>query len=181
MDAEHKRPLAAFVVVTVASALLLGQSFRSQAPSEDSPAATQASGRSTSSSAPSSSPASGQAVDGVSATPGTATVTVKSIGRAPMLFARGDNGLGVSIGAVRDPAKQGTGPVRTRDDDGAPSPQNPPEDTPVTPPKADPDGDGAPGKSGGRSRDPNGPHGPEGNPEPRNDGVPPTPPSHGPR
>ena len=182
MDAEHKRPLAAFVVVTVASALLLGQSLSSQSPAgDDATTAAQASSRSNSSSAPSSGPDSGQAVDGVSATPGTATHTVKSIGRAPMLFARGDGGLGVAIGAVQDPAKERTDPVRTRDNPEAPSPQNPPEDTPATPPKSDPDGDGAPGRSGGHSQGPKGPQGPEGKPEPRNDGVLPTPQSHGPQ
>jgi len=177
MDAEHKRPLAAFVVVTVASALLLGQSFRSQAPSEDSPAVTQTSGRSTSSSAPSGSPASGHAVEGITSTP-PATRIVKSIGRTPMLLARGDGGLGISVGAVKDPAGKQTDPVRTRDDDASPGPQGqpgPPDPTPSRGPKADPDGDGSPGNSGDHSQGPRGNHGPG------NDGVLPTPPSHGPQ
>lgn len=178
MDAEHKRPLAAFVVVAVASALLLGESLRSQSvpPADDGPAASRVSGQSTSSSGPSSSPASGQVVDGI--TPAPTTPTVKSIGRAPMLMARDDDGLGVSIGAVRDPAGKQTDPVRTRDNDASPGPQGqpePPEPKPSEGPPPDSDDDGSPGNSGGHSQGPRGNHGP------RNDGVHPTPQSHGPQ
>lgn len=172
MDAEHKRPLVAFVVVSATSALLLGQSLLAQSPSDDKPpGASQVSGQSDSSSGPPSSPASGQAVDGVTSTP--ATHVVKSIGRAPMLTAR-DDGLSVSIDAVKDPATKRTDPVKTRDHDGSPGPQgqpSPPEDKPATPPQSDPDGDGAPGSSGGHAQ---GPRGNNGN-GPRSEGVLPTP------
>ena len=179
MDAEHKRPLAAFVVVTVASALLLGQSLNAQSSSDDPTTAAQVSGRSTGSTAPSGSPANGQAVDGITSTPPTAP-TVKSIGRAPMLFARGDDGLGISVGAVTDPDTKQTDPVRTRDDDDAtPDPQGqpgPPESKPSGGPiKEGEDDDGSPGNSGDHSQGPGGGHGPH------NGGVHPTPPSHGPQ
>jgi hypothetical protein len=175
MDAEHKRPLAAFVVVSATSALLLGQSLVSQSPSaDDRSAASQTSGRSNNSSAPSSSPASGQAVDGVTSTPNAPTV--KSIGRAPMLMARGDDGLGIAVGAVRDPSKKLTDPVPTRDKDASPGPQGQPgqpEPKPSGGPAPDTDEDGSPGNSGGHSQ------GPRGNSGPRGDGVLPTPQHHG--
>lgn len=177
MDAEHRRPLAAFVVVTVASALLLGQSFRSQSPSEDSPAATQTSARSTSSASASASPANGQVVEGVTPVP-TTTPIVKSIGRAPMLLARGDDGQGISVGAVKDPADKQTDPVRTRDDDTSPGPQGqpgPPEPKPSGGPPPGSGNDGSPGNSGGHAQGPRGNHGTG------HDGVLPTPPPHGPR
>ena len=178
MDAEHKRPLAAFVVVTVASALLLGQSLSSQSPPDDDPpAASQTSGKSTTSSPPSSSPASGQAVDGVTSTPVTGR-TVKSIGRAPMLYARGDDDLGVSVGAVKDPDSRQTDPVRTRDGDESSGPKEhpgPPDPKPSGGPTTDPDDDGSPGNSGGHSQVPTGP------PGPRDNGVLPTPHSHRPQ
>lgn len=184
MDAEHKRPLAAFVVVSAASALLLGQSLLAQSapPADDRPATSQVSGQTTSSSGPSSSPASGQAVDGVTSTP--TGLTVKSIGRTPTLMARDDEGLGVSIGAVRDPATKPTDPVRTRENIASPGPQalpGPHEPKPSGKPPNGPDGDGSPGSSGGHSQGPRGNQGPPGTPGPRNDGALPDPQQHGPR
>jgi hypothetical protein len=184
MDAEHQRPLAAFVVVSAASALLLGQSLLAQPapPAGDRPATSQASGQTTSSSGPSSNPASGQAVDGVTSTP--TGHTVKSIGRAPTLMAPGDDGIGVSIGTVPDRSKKPTDPVRTRENLASPGPQahpGPHEPKPSGGPPTGPDDDGSPGSSSGHSQGPRGNQGPPGTPGPRNDGMLPTPQQHGPQ
>lgn len=97
MDAEHKRPLAAFLVVSAATVLLLGQSVLEQVhPTADRrPTAARVAGEITSS--PS---ATGRAVDPITARP--RYWPAKQIGPAPLILARG-SGLEVSTGAVRDP------------------------------------------------------------------------------
>ena len=175
MDAEHKRPFAAFLVVSAASALLLGQSLHSQTgPSgADRPAASQASGNATKRSSPSGSPANGQAVEGITAAP--KYLPVKSIGPAPMLMARGDDGLDISMGAVQDSDGKLSSPaggVQTRNsDDSSPGPQGSgPSETPEPDPSGAPDeDDDAQGNSGDHSQDPDGlpPRGPR-----NDDGLP---------
>lgn len=161
MDAEHKRPLVAFVVVSATSALLLGQALASGRETGDTarPAASHASPGSTHPASPSSDPANGHAVDGVTPTP--TYPVVKSIGRAPMLLARGDGGLEVSTGAVRDP--DGTQPPTSEGPAAGPQGQEPSE-TPGPTPSGEPgSGDGDAQGNGGN-----------GTPGPKN------PPSHGP-
>jgi hypothetical protein len=158
MDAEHKRPLAAFVIVSATSALLLGQSLSSRPESPDTTRQT-ASHATHQPSGPSSSsadPANGLAVHGVTASP---TYTpVKSIGRAPMLMARGDDGLGVSVGAVRDPHQTGApkpaGPASESQETAPTEPTESPEPTPSGDPDEEEQGDGVPGP---RSTPPHGP------------------------
>jgi hypothetical protein len=177
VDAEHKRPFAAFLVVSAASALLLGQSLHSQAGpgGADRPAASQASGEATRQLSPSAGPANGQAVEGITAAP--TYPPVKSIGDAPMLMAREDDDLDIALGAVHDPdgkLSSPTGGVRTGDsEDASPGPQGSgPSETPEPGPSGGPDEDGdSQGSSGGHSQ------GPDGKPPrgPRNDDVLPTP------
>jgi hypothetical protein len=185
MDAEHKRPFAAFVVVSATSALLLGQALIGGSESGDTaqPAASQTSGRSVTPSSPSVDPANGHAVDGV--TPSPTYLPVKSIGRAPTLMARGDDGVGVSTGAVRDP--DGTEPPETGGPATGPQGQEPsgtPHPTPSGEPGTD-DGDAQGnddnGTTGPKSPPPHGPwstgdppptgpdsHTPHASPEPSN-------------
>lgn len=158
MDAEHKRPLAAFVVVSTASALLLGQSLSSGSGSSDTarPAASQSVPGPTSPASSSADPASGHAVDGVTAPP--TYLPVKSIGRAPMLMARGDDGLGVSTGAIHDP--DDTEPPKTGGPASGPLGQEPseaPEPTPTDVPDDDEGSTEDDGIPGPKSTPPHGP------------------------
>jgi hypothetical protein len=181
MDADHKRPLAAFVVVSAATALLLGQSLHYQ--SGDSagnpPAASRASSKTTSQSSPSAAPANGQAADGITAAP--TQPAVKSIGPAPMLMARGDDGLGIATGAVTDPDGKPASPTdgasaRKEGDSQGPGSTETPVPNPSGGPQPDPDDevDDSPGNSGSP------PEGPKDKPPrgPRNDDV--IPPPYGP-
>ena len=161
MDAEHKRPLAAFVVVSTASALLLGQSLSAGSGSGDTarPAASQSVPGPTSPASSSADPANGHAVDGVTASP--TYLPVKSIGRAPMLMARGDDGLGVSTGALHDPADpDDLEPPKTGGPASGPQGQEPPEATEPTPtdvPDEEEGGSEDDGIPGPKSTPPHGP------------------------
>ena len=180
MDADHKRPLAAFVVVSATTALLLGQSLHHQ--SGDSagnrPAASRASSETTNQSSPSVAPENGRAVEGVTAAP--TRPAVKSIGPAPMLMARGDDGLGIATGAVSDPDGKPATPTdgasaRDEGDSEGSGPTEPPIPNLTDGPKPDPDEDDDSQGNGGSP-----PQGPKDKPSrgPRNDDV--IPPPHGP-
>jgi len=158
MDAEHRRPLAAFVIVSTASALLLGQSLSSGSGSGDTarPAASRSVSGSTSPASSSADPANGHAVDGVTASP--TYPPVKSIGRAPMLTARGDDGLGVSTGAIHDP--DGAEPPKTGGPASGQQGQEPSEATEPTPTDVPDDDDGSTGDDGIPGPTSTPPHGP---------------------
>jgi hypothetical protein len=188
MDAEHKRPLAAFVAVSATGALLLGQSLVTQPDPSDANRSTgsQATSEPTTSSAPSGSPSNGKAVAGITAAP--TYLPVKSIGSAPKLMARDDDGLEVTVGAVRDPEGKPdlTGAVRTKDkDDQSPGPPDAgPSETPEPEPSESPepsrgpkpdfDDFRPPGSSGSHfpgSKDDSGPGDDDGLPEPQEQGA----------
>lgn len=183
MHPEHKRPLAAFVLVTATSAVLLSQALFAAPSTPDAvrPASSGASSESTASPT-GGSPANGHAVDGVTASPTDLPVVVKTIGRPPTIIAF-DEVLDVSTGAIEDPAPTappkagGTGPAGGQ-------PSTPPEPTPTGEP--DP-GEGQPDEDqqGGRGPKVNPPSGPWHSPElppigPGGHGTPSGPASHTP-
>jgi hypothetical protein len=182
MDADHKRPLAAFVVVSATTALLLGQSlhFQSGDSAGNPPTASRASSETTDQSSPSGALANGQAVDGITAAP--TQPAVKSIGPTPMLMARGDDdGLGIATGVVGDPDGKQASPtdgVSARDegDSQGSGPTETPVPNPSGGPKPDPDDEDDDSQGNGGSP----PQGPTDKPPrgPRNDDVIPHP--HGP-
>lgn len=143
MDAAHKRPLAAFVVVSLASGMLLGQAARETAPSPTSTAVATAGG----SDAPTpGGPASGGQVD---ATVGPTTgepeaAEQKSIGRAPVLAPLRGPEVTVLISApMYDPeAPVGEGETPTDEptaSTGEPVATSGPDDVPTDEPSPDPD------------------------------------------